>query len=137
MAIQILDPNATGGKRDQTAQEQQELDELTKLTGRVAQIGRSFRSAVKNLIRYYVALDYGDSMGAAAADTYLTASSSRPRSRKVGTHRDILTAAFSLAVQEGDMTQAEADALLQQATGDPDATTVSPDAITPLINNWT
>jgi len=72
-------------------------------------------------------------IGSAPADEYVTASSN---SVTVEKYRKMMKAAASYSVVVGQMTQSEADALLQEAYGNGTETTVPADQISDLTDQW-
>jgi hypothetical protein len=121
------------GSSSQTAQEQNLLDKMTREAGNFAQQARRVTSQINDFLRVHQAAGYGASIGGASADEYLTASSD---SVTVALYRKMLKAACSYAVVVGELSQAEADALLQEAYGNTDETTVAPENISDLTDQW-
>jgi hypothetical protein len=132
MAIQV-------GGTNQTRQVQKELDDLTRKLERSMQMAQQYTDAVQEAIRTYIALGYGADIGAASADEFLTASSGDsgdPRSRRVSKIRAALKANLSLAVLRGDLAEADANAMLQEVTGDGTETVAAAGDIISLVNEW-
>lgn len=122
----------TGGT-SQSAQEQNQLDKLISKLDAFTRDARRLTETTKDLLVMYNALGHGADLGAANRSDYVTASST---ARTVEKARMILKAAVSFALLRDDLTQAEADAILQEAYGNDTETTVPPDEIITLVNEW-
>jgi hypothetical protein len=117
----------------QSAQEQDTLDSLTQGAGRFAQQARAVTNQINKFIRKHKAAGFGPEIGSASADEYITAS---PESIPVRRYRKMLKAATSYAVVTGELTQSEADSLLQEAYGNSTETTVPASEISDLTDQW-
>jgi len=117
----------------QTAQEQNVLDTLTREAGSFASQARRVTDQISEFLRVHKASGMGPEIGAAPGAEYVTASSN---SVPVELYRKMLKAACSYSVVVGEMTQSEADTLLQEAYGNSSETTVSADQISALTDQW-
>jgi len=117
----------------QTAQEQNVLDTLTREAGSFADQARRVTDQISEFLRVHKASDMGPEIGAASGSEYVTASSD---SVTVELYRKMLKAACSYSVVVGEMTQSEADALLQEAYGNGTETTVPAEQISDLTDQW-
>jgi hypothetical protein len=117
----------------QKAQQQSTLNSLTQEAGNFANQARRVTRQISEFLRMHKASGMGPDIGAASASEYLTGSSS---SVTVEMYRKMLKAACSYSVVIGDMTQSEADTLLQEAYGNSSETTVPADQISALTDQW-
>jgi len=117
----------------QKAQQQSTLNSLTQEAGNFANQARRVTRQINEFLRMHKASGMGPNIGAASASEYLTGSSS---SVTVEIYRKMLKAACSYSVVIGDMTQSEADTLLQEAYGNSSETTVPADQISGLTDQW-
>jgi len=117
----------------QTAQEQNVLDTLTREAGSFADQARRVTDQISEFLRVHKASGMGPEIGAASGSEYVTASSN---SVPAALYRKMLKAACSYSVVVGEMTQSEADTLLQEAYGNDTETTVTADKISDLTDQW-
>lgn len=117
----------------QTAQEQNVLDTLTREAGSFASQARRVTDQIAEFLRVHKASGMGAAIGNASASEYVTASSD---SVTVEMYRKMLKAATSYSVVVGEMTQSDADTLLQEAYGNDSETTVPADQISDLTDQW-
>jgi len=117
----------------QKAQQQSTLNALTQEAGNFANQARRVTRQISEFLRMHKASGMGPDIGAASGSEYITGSSS---SVTVGLYRKMLKAACSYSVVTGDMTQSEADSLLQEAYGNSSETTVPADQISGLTDQW-
>jgi hypothetical protein len=94
---------------------------------------REVTSSVQALLRWIEGTSYLSDLGAAQADAFVTASSN---SRTVGKVREQIKAVCSFAVLTGDLTESEANAILQTAYGNDSETVVPSDQIKGLTDQW-
>lgn len=117
----------------QSAQEQNTLDTLVREAGRFADQAQRVTSQIDDFLRKHKAGGFGSDLGSASGDEYVTAST---ESVPVSRYRKMLKAACSYAVVIGNMSQSEADSLLQEAYGNDSETVVPSDQIKGLTDQW-
>jgi hypothetical protein len=123
-------------KIDGSPQTPQDTNHLSNFQQRVAGFVRSSRevtTAVEELLRWIDATDYLQELGDESPDTVLTGSSN---ARTVGKLRKEVKAACSFAVLTGDLTEPEANAIVQTAYGNDSETIVPSDEIKSLTDQW-
>jgi len=94
---------------------------------------REVTSSVQALLRWIEGTSYLSDLGAAQADAFVTASSN---SRTVGKVREQIKAVCSFAVLTGDLTESEANGIIQTAYGNDSETVVASDQIKGLTDQW-
>jgi hypothetical protein len=94
---------------------------------------REVTSSVQALLRWIEGTSYLSDLGAAQADAFVTASSN---SRTVGKVREQVKAVCSFAVLTGDLTESEANGIIQTAYGNDTETVVASDQIKGLTDQW-
>jgi len=94
---------------------------------------REVTSSVQALLRWIEGTSYLSDLGAAQADAFVTASSN---SRTVGKVREQIKAVCSFAVLTGDLTESEANSIIQTAYGNDTETVVASNQIKGLTDQW-
>jgi hypothetical protein len=95
--------------------------------------GRELSDSAKSLLRWINGTEYLSDLGAAQADAFVTASSN---SRTVGKVREQIKAVCSFAVLTGDLTESQANGIIQTAYGNDTETVVPSDQIKGLTDEW-
>jgi hypothetical protein len=94
---------------------------------------RDVTNSVQALLRWIEGTSYLSDLGAAQADAFVTASSN---SRTVGKVREQIKAVCSFAVLTGDLSESEANGIIQTAYGNDTETVVPSDEIKGLTDQW-
>jgi len=121
------------GGDPQAPQDQNHLSNLQQNVSKFVRDARRVTDSVGDLLRFVEATNYLNEIGDAPADAFLTASSNARTVQKV---REQTKAVFSFAVLTGDLTESEANSIIQTAYGNDTETVVASDQIKGLTDQW-
>jgi hypothetical protein len=121
------------GGDPQAPQDQNHLSNLQQNVEQFVRDSRQVTDSVQDLLRFIEATSYLSEIGDAPADAFLTASSNARTVQKV---REQIKAVCSFAVLTGDLTESEANGIIQTAYGNDTETVVPSDQIKGLTNQW-
>jgi len=121
------------GGDPQAPQDQNHLSNLQQNVEQFVRDARRVTDSVGDLLRFIEATNYLNEIGDAPADAFLTASSNARMVQKV---REQIKAVCSFAVLTGDLTESEANEIIQTAYGNDTETVVPSDQIKGLTDQW-
>jgi hypothetical protein len=121
------------GGDPQTPQDQNHLIGLQDRIEIFVSNGRELSDSAKSLLRWIKGTEYLSEIGDAPADAFLTASSNARTVQKV---REQIKAVCSFAVLTGDLTESEANGIIQTAYGNDTETVVPSNEIKGLTDQW-
>jgi len=121
------------GGDPQAPQDQNHLSNLQQNVEQFVRDSRQVTDSVQDLLRFIEATNYLSEIGDAPADAFLTASSNARTVQKV---REQIKAVCSFAVLTGDLTESDANGIIQTAYGNDTETVVPSDQIKGLTDQW-
>jgi len=121
------------GGDPQAPQDQNHLSNLQQNIEQFVRDARRVTDSVGDLLRFIEATNYLNEIGDASPDAFLTASSNARTVQKV---REQIKAVCSFAVLTGDLTESEANGIIQTAYGNDTETVVPSDQIKGLTDQW-
>ena len=121
------------GGDPQAPQDQNHLSNLQQNVEQFVRDSRQVTDSVQDLLRFIEATSYLSEIGDASPDAFLTASSNARTVQKV---REQIKAVCSFAVLTGDLTESEANGIIQTAYSNDTETVVASDQIKGLTDQW-